>query len=86
MYFTKREGRNGFRFYESMSSRALERLTMEQGLRRAQEPGEFALHYQPQMDIASGTISGVEALLRWHSQELGDLLPADFITLAEGPA
>lgn len=84
MYFTKREGRNGFRFYnESMSSRALERLTMEQGLRRALERGEFALHYQPQMDIATGTVSGVEALLRWHSPELGDLLPADFIALAE---
>jgi len=87
MYFTKREGRNGFRFFnESMSSRALERLTMEQGLRRALERGELALHYQPQMDIASGALSGVEALLRWHSPELGDLLPADFMTLAEETA
>jgi diguanylate cyclase (GGDEF)-like protein len=84
MYFAKRQGRNGFQFYtEAMHSAALERLTMENCLRRALELGEFSVHYQPVMDIATGEVSGVEALARWHSAQLGDVSPAEFIPLAE---
>lgn len=84
MYFAKREGRNGFQFYTAaMNEAALKRLTMEQSLRRALERREFSLHYQPQVDIAGGEISGVEALLRWQSAELGPVSPVDFIPLAE---
>ena len=84
MYFAKRKGRNAFQFYtEAMNSAALKRMTMENGLRRALEQSEISLNYQPQIDIATGRISGVEALARWHSAELGEISPADFIPLAE---
>jgi len=84
MYYAKREGRNGSQFYtEAMNASALKRMTMENYLRRAIERGELALHYQPQIDIATRGVVGVEALLRWSSRELGPISPAEFIPIAE---
>lgn len=84
MYRAKDAGRNNFQFYaHEMTSRALERLRLEGGLRRALEREEFVLHYQPQMDIATGRIVGVEALLRWQPSDQPMVFPGDFIPLAE---
>ncbi|HUP92886.1 MAG TPA: EAL domain-containing protein [Solimonas sp.] len=71
-------------FYTQAISAALqEKLSLESGLRRAQEQGEFVLHYQPKMDLSSGAICGAEALLRWNSPELGLVPPGKFIALLE---
>lgn len=84
MYFAKRAGRNSFQYYQaSMNESALKRLTLENSLRQALARGEFSLHYQPQVDLLTDTISGVEALLRWHHEELGNVSPVDFIPIAE---
>jgi EAL domain-containing protein (putative c-di-GMP-specific phosphodiesterase class I) len=66
-----------------MNSRALERLALENKLRRALENEELLLHYQPQVDLATGQTFAVEALLRWNNPELGFMLPGQFIQLAE---
>ena len=66
MYHAKETGRGNFQFYvREMNARTLDRLKIEVGLRHALHRGEFALHYQPQIDVASGRVVGVEALLRW---------------------
>jgi len=84
MYRAKEMGKNTYQFYSAdMSARAFERLTLESSLRRALEQGEFRLHYQPQIDVETGAIVGVEALLRWQHPEFGLVLPADFIPLLE---
>jgi diguanylate cyclase (GGDEF)-like protein len=84
MYFAKRSGPGQFAFYDSsMSAGALQRLTMETKLRGALDRGEFSLQYQPQFDLQTGLIAGVEALLRWTSPELGSVPPCDFIPIAE---
>ena len=84
MYRAKREGRNAYRFYtQEMHERSSRMLHMEALLRHAIEREELELHYQPQIDIASGRCIGAEALLRWHSPELGRVSPAEFIPLAE---
>jgi predicted signal transduction protein with EAL and GGDEF domain/DNA-binding response OmpR family regulator len=84
MYFAKREGKNLFRFYdETMNVAALRRLQLEASLRRALDRDELLLHYQPQIDLASGAIEGVEALLRWRCPDVGEISPAEFIPLAE---
>jgi diguanylate cyclase (GGDEF)-like protein len=84
MYLAKDDGKNGFRFFNKVTkAQSLERLTMETALRRALERRQFALHYQPKVDIASGQITGVEALLRWTHPEHGELPPMRFIPLAE---
>lgn len=84
MYHSKKFGKNGFQFYdESMQALAVKRLNLENELRKALERDEFYLHYQAQMDLASNTIVGVEALLRWHNPKLGRVSPADFIASAE---
>ena len=84
MYLAKRQGRNLYRFFDAtLNDAALKRLTMENQLRKAIEQNDLSLHYQPQLDLPSGQISGVEALLRWHSPLLGSVSPVDFIPLAE---
>lgn len=84
MYHAKESGRKTYQFFSSeMNARALERLTLENALRRALERQEFELYYQPQVDMASGRILGMEALLRWHHPEKGLIGPTSFIHIAE---
>ena len=84
MYLAKEDGKNGFRFFtKAVKIQSIERLMLETALRRALERDQFALHYQPKVDLATGQITGVEALLRWTHPELGVLPPMEFIPLAE---
>jgi diguanylate cyclase (GGDEF)-like protein/PAS domain S-box-containing protein len=84
MYQAKARGRNGYAFYApSMDGEGIERLRLEALLRRAIEKNEIWLAYQPQVEIDTGLLIGVEALLRWNSPELGQLGPDRFIPLAE---
>jgi diguanylate cyclase (GGDEF)-like protein/PAS domain S-box-containing protein len=84
MYSAKDSGRNNYKFYSSeLNARALERLGLERDLHRALERGEFRLHYQPVVDAPSGTVIGVEALLRWQHPERGLIPPVTFIPIAE---
>ncbi|HEY5093866.1 MAG TPA: EAL domain-containing protein [Candidatus Eremiobacteraceae bacterium] len=84
MYKAKDAGRNHFQFFTAdMNAKALARLTLEGDLRRAIDRGQLVLHYQPVLSLASGSIVGAEALLRWNHPEHGLVMPADFIPLAE---
>lgn len=84
MYRAKDLGHNSYEFYSAeMTARAFERLTMENQLRRAVERREFVLYYQPQVDTGTGTVVGVEALLRWSHPERGLVSPAAFVPLLE---
>ena len=84
MYHAKQEGRNNVQFFSpDMSERTEQRVDLVARLRGALGRGEFALHYQPQVDVRSGTITGVEALLRWRDPERGMVPPAQFIPIAE---
>ncbi len=84
MYFAKENGRNNFRFFtKDLSAQAVERLTLENSLRPALEKNEFFLMYQPQVDIGTGRIIGLEALLRWQHPNLGLVPPDTFIQIAE---
>jgi diguanylate cyclase len=84
MYFAKRRTPGTFAYFDvSMNATALHRFTIEEQLRGALERNEFSLQYQPQFDVRSGAISGVEALLRWTNSELGAVSPAEFIPVAE---
>ena len=84
MYSAKDGGRNNFQFFTAdMNAQAVERLTLENGLRSALDKKELFLVYQPQMDIATGKISELEALLRWQHPELGLVPPDKFIRIAE---
>jgi diguanylate cyclase (GGDEF)-like protein/PAS domain S-box-containing protein len=84
MYHAKEAGRNAYRFYvEQMNVDAVEGLTIRNGLRQALERNEFVLHYQPQLDLASGEVIGGEALIRWNHPEMGLLFPGRFIAIAE---
>ena len=84
MYRAKEMGKNTYQFYSAdMSARAFERLTLESSLRRALDRNEFRLYYQPQVDVETGVIIGVEALLRWQHPEFGLVMPSDFIPLLE---
>lgn len=85
MYFAKRRYPGSFAYFDaSMNEGALQRYTLEEKLRGALERGELTLHYQPQIDMVSGHVAGMEALLRWTSPELGVVPPNDFIPVAEG--
>lgn len=84
MYEAKGAGRNQFQFFiPSMNERVRERFTMETKLRRALERDEFLLYYQPQVDLTSGEVIGVEALIRWMDPEFGLQSPLKFIPIAE---
>ena len=84
MYHAKEQGRNNFQFFaDHMNASIVTRLRLEQELREAFESGQFELHYQPQVDIASGRIVGAEALLRWRHPERGVVSPVEFIPVAE---
>lgn len=84
MYAAKAAGRNNYQFFRAeMNASAVRRLMLEHGLRRALRQGEFLLHYQPQFDLASGVMTGTEALIRWQDPELGLIYPEQFIPVAE---
>jgi diguanylate cyclase (GGDEF)-like protein/PAS domain S-box-containing protein len=84
MLNAKDNGRNNYQFFKpAMNEHALERQSIEGGLRHALDRGEFVLHYQPKMDLAAETLTGAEALIRWRQPERGIVLPHDFIPIAE---
>jgi diguanylate cyclase (GGDEF)-like protein len=84
MYFAKRQGPGRLALYkETMNARAVSRLQLESQLRNALNQNEFTLHYQPQVHLRTGNISGLEALLRWTNSELGVVPPSEFIPIAE---
>ncbi len=84
MYQSKESGRNRFTFYtRELNDKAKRRVKMESHLQHAMDRGELYLEYQPKIDAASGRIKGVEALLRWHNPELGQVPPSLFVPLAE---
>jgi diguanylate cyclase (GGDEF)-like protein/PAS domain S-box-containing protein len=84
MYQAKDQGKNNYQFYaESMNAVAFERFTMESQLHQALKHDEFQLHYQPQLDLHSGDMIGVESVIRWLHPERGCVLPEAFIPLAE---
>lgn len=84
MYQAKEEGKNNYQFYsEAIVSHTIEKMTLETHLRRAVENNEFELHYQAKVNIGTGGIAGVEALLRWNNPELGSISPTRFIPVAE---
>jgi diguanylate cyclase (GGDEF)-like protein/PAS domain S-box-containing protein len=89
MYHAKNAGRNNFQFYAArMNEASSERLQLENALRQAvtsitPQHSQFALHFQPQIDAASGQIIGLEALARWQHETLGNIPPGRFIPIAE---
>jgi diguanylate cyclase (GGDEF)-like protein/PAS domain S-box-containing protein len=84
MYHAKDCGRNNYQFFRhDMNVRAVERQSVEGSLRRALERHEFVLNYQPKVNLATGTITGAEALIRWQHPERGLIFPAQFIAIAE---
>jgi EAL domain-containing protein (putative c-di-GMP-specific phosphodiesterase class I) len=84
MYFSKRKNPGTYSFFDAaMNAAALHRFTIEDKLRGALQRNEFSLDYQPQFDIRTGHISGMEALLRWTNDQLGVVPPSEFISVAE---
>ncbi len=84
MYHSKNLGRNTFSYFtEAMNQKVSRRLALEEQMHGALERGEFRLCYQPQVDVNSRRISGVEALLRWNNPVLGEVSPDEFISVAE---
>jgi EAL domain-containing protein (putative c-di-GMP-specific phosphodiesterase class I) len=84
MHHAKEKGGNTYRFYRAqLNATALERLSLENSLCRAIERGELFLHYQPQMNLASGCMVGMEVLMRWRHPEQGLIAPTKFIPIAE---
>jgi len=85
MFIAKANGRNNYQFFEQgMNDRAVQRQSIEASLRRVLERHEFELYYQPKINLKSGVIVGVEALIRWQHSEQGLLPPAQFVSIAEG--
>jgi diguanylate cyclase (GGDEF)-like protein/PAS domain S-box-containing protein len=84
MYHAKETGRNNFQFFKTeMNLRAVERQSLEGSLRRAIEREEFLLHYQPKINLETGEITGVEALIRWLQPDRGLVPPSQFVPIAE---
>jgi diguanylate cyclase (GGDEF)-like protein len=84
MYWAKENGRHSYQFFKlAMNVQAVERQSIEESLRRALQREEFILHYQPKIDLATGEISGAEALIRWMHPTRGLVSPAQFIPIAE---
>jgi diguanylate cyclase (GGDEF)-like protein/PAS domain S-box-containing protein len=84
MYHAKERGRNCFQFFKAeMNLKAVERQSIEAGLRGALEKKEFLLHYQPKVNLDTREITGIEALIRWQHPDRGLLLPAKFVHIAE---
>ena len=84
MYPATSSGRGCLRFFSSeMNQQAQERMVLESALRHAIEQGQLHLHYQPQVDLRTGTLYGVEALARWPHAQMGEISPGRFIPLAE---
>ena len=84
MYRAKSGGRNDFRFFTpEMHAESTRALQLDHALRRALDQGQLELHYQPQLDMQSGALVGVEALARWHHPALGAISPLEFIPIAE---
>ncbi|MFN6153430.1 EAL domain-containing protein [Anabaena sp. AL09] len=84
LYYAKNEGRNNYQFYkESLSQKNPELLNLEKNLRHAMKRKELMLYYQPRVNITTGKITGMEALLRWNHSEMGVISPAVFIPIAE---
>src|SRR6266851_185290 len=84
MYHAKENGRNNFQFFKAeMNLKAVERQSLESGLRRALEREEFLLHYQPKVNLETGDITGVEALIRWRQPDRGLVPPSQFVPIAE---
>jgi diguanylate cyclase (GGDEF)-like protein len=84
LYFAKLQGHNIFRYYdEDLNRDSLESLKLENDLRHVIERNELELYYQPKIDLATGKVNSVEALVRWHHPELGMIPPNEFIPIAE---
>jgi EAL domain-containing protein (putative c-di-GMP-specific phosphodiesterase class I) len=84
MYHAKEEGKNNYQFHsKEISPMSVEQLALESHLRRALEQNELSVQYQAKVDLRSGTVTGVEALLRWWNHELGNVSPTQFIPVAE---
>jgi len=84
MYRAKEKGRNGYQYYSNeMTAAGIERLELESDLRQALQRGELRVHYQPQVELATGQIVGAEALLRWQHASRGMIPPSVFIPMAE---
>jgi diguanylate cyclase len=84
MYHVKKSGRNNFLVFSAeMSASFPKRLLLENDLRKALESGDFRLHYQPKIDVASGALSGMEALVRWQDAQRGLVLPGEFVPFTE---
>jgi len=84
MYRAKEQGRNRYQFYtEALNAAAVERISLEKGLRKALERDELLVHYQPRVDLKTGEFLGAEALVRWLRPGVGLIPPGQFITLAE---
>jgi predicted signal transduction protein with EAL and GGDEF domain len=84
MYHAKQQGKAAYQYYSAeMNAASVERLMLENGLRRAHDAGSLELHYQPQVDVRTGRVVGAEALLRWNDSVRGYISPASFIPIAE---
>jgi diguanylate cyclase len=84
MYRAKETGKNNYQFFKAdMNQIMAKKMKLEMGLRKALDKQEFELYYQPQLNVETGKIMGVEALIRWNHSELGMISPSDFIPLAE---
>jgi diguanylate cyclase (GGDEF)-like protein/PAS domain S-box-containing protein len=84
MYYAKEQGRNNFQFYrEGINETAIDRLKVESEIRKGMDRGEFGLHYQPRLDLKTGRVVCLEALIRWQHPERGLTPSSEFISVAE---